>query len=98
MAKISPSILTADYLALDEKLKAFESAGVDMVHIDVMDGEFVPNIALGVDFIKQLKQNCKIPLDIHLMIENPDKKLDFIPFSNSDIESEKNCSPRSFRI
>ena len=85
--KISPSLMCCDFLNLKNQLTVFEKNGIEYLHIDVMDGEFVPNIALGVDFIKQLKQNCKIPLDIHLMIENPDKKLDFIPFSNGDIVS-----------
>lgn len=71
MVKLSPSVLTADFLTLKEVLGQFESAGVDMLHLDVMDGIFVPNISFGVPVIKSIKKHTNIPLDVHLMIDRP---------------------------
>lgn len=76
MIKISPSVLTADFLTLGDYLKKFEESGVDMVHLDVMDGEFVPNISFGVPVIKSIKEHTDLPLDIHLMIDRPHRYLD----------------------
>lgn len=76
MIKISPSVLTADFLTLSGYLKEFEKSGVDMVHLDVMDGQFVPNISFGVPVIKSIKQHTNLPLDIHLMIDRPHRYLD----------------------
>lgn len=66
--KVSPSILNSDYLNLTESLEKLEAAGTDMLHIDVMDGQFVPNISFGVPVIKSIKKHTRLPLDIHLMI------------------------------
>ena len=85
--KISPSLMCCDFINLKTQLDCFKNCGIEYLHIDVMDGEFVPNYALGVDFIKQLKLYADIPLDIHLMIDNPDLKLNYIPFSKGDIVS-----------
>ncbi|MBO5200341.1 MAG: ribulose-phosphate 3-epimerase [Clostridia bacterium] len=71
MVKLSPSVLTADFLTLKEILPQFEASGVDMLHLDVMDGIFVPNISLGVPVIKSIKAHTNIPLDVHLMIDRP---------------------------
>ncbi len=71
MVKLSPSVLTSDFLTLKEVLGQFESAGVDMLHLDVMDGLFVPNISFGVPVIKSIKKHTDIPLDVHLMIDRP---------------------------
>ena len=76
MIKISPSVLTADFLTLSKYLKEFEQSGVDMVHLDVMDGQFVPNISFGVPVIKSIKEHTDLPLDIHLMIDRPHRYLD----------------------
>lgn len=71
MIKISPSVLTADFLSLADDIKRLESAGVDMLHLDVMDGIFVPNISFGVPVIQSIRKHSNIPLDVHLMIDRP---------------------------
>ncbi len=69
--KISPSVLTADFLELSADINRLEKAGVDMLHLDVMDGIFVPNISFGVPVIKSIKKHSNVPLDVHLMIDRP---------------------------
>lgn len=69
--KISPSVLTADFLTLKDDIKRLEDAGADMLHLDVMDGIFVPNISFGVPVIKSIKKHTSLPLDVHLMIDRP---------------------------
>ncbi len=69
--KISPSILTADFLELGSDIKRLEAAGTDMLHLDVMDGIFVPNISFGVPVINSVKAHTSLPLDVHLMIDRP---------------------------
>lgn len=79
MIKISPSILSADFVRLADEIKAAEDAGAHMLHIDVMDGHFVPNITIGPAVVESIKKVTKLPLDVHLMIDDPDRYLrDFI--------------------
>lgn len=79
MTKIAPSILSADFLKLGEEIQAAEAAGADMLHIDIMDGHFVPNITIGPFIVESIRKITSLPLDVHLMIEEPDKYLrDFI--------------------
>ncbi len=79
MVKIAPSILSANFLKLGEEIKAAEIAGADMLHIDIMDGHFVPNITIGPFIVESIRKVTSLPLDVHLMIEEPDKYLgDFI--------------------
>lgn len=75
MVQIAPSVLTADFLTLAEDIKDLETAGVDMLHLDVMDGIFVPNISFGVPVIKSIKKHSNVPLDVHLMIDRPHRYL-----------------------
>ena len=72
MAKIAPSILSADFTRLGEEVKAVERAGADYIHVDVMDGHFVPNITIGPLIVKAVRRVTRLPLDVHLMISNPD--------------------------
>lgn len=82
--KISPSIMCGDFFKLKETIEAFERAGIEYIHVDIMDGQFVPNFTLGTDFVKQLKAATSIPLDIHLMVEDPEQKLEWFPFGEGD--------------
>lgn len=76
MVKISPSVLTADFLTLGDSIKKLEEAGVDMLHLDVMDGIFVPNISFGNPVIKSIKVHTNLPLDVHLMIDRPHRYIE----------------------
>lgn len=79
MIKIAPSILSADFMRLGAEIEAAEAAGADLLHLDIMDGHFVPNITIGPGFVEAIKKITTMPLDVHLMIENPDKFIgDFI--------------------
>ena len=83
--KISPSILSADFARLGEHVKEAEAAGVDYIHVDVMDGHFVPNITIGPLIVKALRPVTKLPLDVHLMIENPERYIDDFAKAGADI-------------
>ena len=83
--KISPSILSCDFSKLGEEVKALESAGADLIHIDVMDGHFVPNITIGPEVIKKIRPLTKIPFDVHLMIAPVDNFIEDFANAGSDI-------------
>ena len=82
--KLAPSVMCCDFINLRKDLDIFERQGIELLHVDIMDGNFVPNFTLGVDFIKQLKKATHIPLDIHLMVEAPERTLDAFPFGEGD--------------
>lgn len=85
MIQLAPSILSADFSRLKESVQLIEKGGAHIVHIDVMDGHFVPNITLGPPIIKSLKKHTKLPFDVHLMITNPDKYLEAFYEAGADI-------------
>ena len=73
MIKIAPSILSADFSKLGDEIKSVEDAGADWIHVDVMDGHFVPNITIGPPVIESIRKVTELPLDVHLMIEDADR-------------------------
>ena len=75
--KLSPSMMCVDFAKMQETVDTFAREGVEYLHVDIMDGEFVPNFTLGVDFCQKLRMMSKIPLDIHLMITKPENKLEW---------------------
>ena len=83
--KISPSILSADFSKLGLEILSLEKAGADLIHIDVMDGHFVPNITIGPDIIKSLRKFSKLPFDVHLMINPVDKYIENFSDAGADI-------------
>ncbi|MBN1652497.1 MAG: ribulose-phosphate 3-epimerase [Deltaproteobacteria bacterium] len=83
--KIAPSILSADFARLGEEIKAVELAGADWIHVDVMDGTFVPNITIGQPVVSALRKVAKKPLDVHLMIEKPEQHLQAFADAGADI-------------
>ena len=85
MIKIAPSILSADFSRLGEEVQAAERAGADLIHVDVMDGHFVPNITIGPLVVKAVKKVASVPLDVHLMIEEPDRYIKDFAESGADI-------------
>lgn len=97
MVKIAPSILSADFGNLESEIKKVEKAGADLIHIDVMDGHFVPNITIGPLIVKAARKITKLPLDVHLMIENPDRYIPAFAKAGADIitihvEASKNLA------
>ena len=83
--KISPSILSADFSILGEEIKSLEKAGADLIHVDVMDGHFVPNITMGPPIIKMIRKCTKLPFDVHLMISPVEKYIKDFANAGSDI-------------
>ncbi|MFT5872256.1 MAG: ribulose-phosphate 3-epimerase [Clostridium sp.] len=85
MIKIAPSILSADFSRLGEHIMQLDSCGADMIHIDVMDGMFVPNISFGTPVIKSVRKLTKLPFDVHLMIEEPSRYIEDFVKAGADI-------------
>jgi ribulose-phosphate 3-epimerase len=85
MGKIAPSILSADFTRLGEEVKAVEKAGADYIHVDVMDGHFVPNITIGPMIVKAVRRVTQLPLDVHLMISDPDRYIGDFAEAGADI-------------
>ncbi len=85
MVKVAPSILSADFSKLENEIKDVEKAGADLIHIDVMDGHFVPNITIGPLIVKAVRKSTKLPLDVHLMVENPDNFIQAFADAGADI-------------
>ena len=85
MKKIAPSILSADFSRIGEEILAVEDAGADLIHVDVMDGHFVPNITIGPPVVASIKKTAHVPLDVHLMIEAPDRYIQSFADAGSDI-------------
>ncbi|MEH6940499.1 ribulose-phosphate 3-epimerase [Bacillus sp. JJ722] len=84
MVKIAPSILSADFAKLGEEIKDVELGGADYIHVDVMDGHFVPNITIGPLIVEAIRPITKLPLDVHLMIENPDTYIEAFANAGAD--------------
>ena len=87
MVKIAPSILSADFSRLGDEIKAVEDAGADWIHVDVMDGHFVPNITIGPVVVEYIRKVTELPLDVHLMIENADQYIPEFAAAGADILS-----------
>jgi ribulose-phosphate 3-epimerase len=84
---IAPSILTADFGRLREEIEAAEAAGVDLIHLDVMDGHFVPNISFGPLIVEAVRNMTELPVDVHLMIEHPERYIDTFVAAGADVVS-----------
>jgi len=85
LRKLAPSILDADFTCLEKELKAIENGGADLIHLDIMDGNFVPNISFGAKIVESIKSKTSLPLDVHLMIENPAKHIKSFIEAGGDI-------------
>ena len=87
MILIAPSLLACDFGKLSEEVLAIEEAGADIIHIDVMDGHFVPNITVGPDFVEAVRRTSSLPIDVHLMIEKPEKYIERFADAGADMIS-----------
>ena len=99
LVQIAPSILSADFAALGRDISAAERGGADLIHVDVMDGHFVPNITIGPPVVRAIKRIATRPLDVHLMIEEPDRYIEeFIAAGASMVSVHVEAVPHLHRI
>lgn len=99
MAKLYPSLLSTDFLKLQEELTALEEAGVNGVHFDVMDGQFVPNISIGLPILEAVRKGTRLPIDVHLMIEKPEKYVElFADYGADMISVHVEATPHIHRV
>lgn len=97
--KLAPSILTADFAHLGEQIRAAERAGVDYIHVDVMDGHFVPNITIGPLLVDALRHMTRLPLDVHLMIEHPEQYINtFVDAGATILTVHQEVCPHLHRV
>lgn len=85
MVKIAPSILSADFANLQSEIEKLDKSGADWIHVDVMDGNYVPNLTMGPAIVKSLRQYTKLPFDVHLMVANPDQMIPWFVAAGADI-------------
>lgn len=85
MVKIAPSILSADFANLERDIRLVDKKGADYIHVDVMDGQFVPNITLGANIVSAIRPVTKLPLDVHLMVQDPERFIEDFAKAGSDI-------------
>ncbi|BCJ85130.1 ribulose-phosphate 3-epimerase [Effusibacillus dendaii] len=98
MIRIAPSILSADFAKLADEIKRIEDGGADYVHVDVMDGQFVPNITIGPLIVQAIRPHTKLPLDVHLMIEQPERYVpDFVKVGADLVSVHVEASPHLHR-
>ncbi|WP_281199954.1 ribulose-phosphate 3-epimerase [Staphylococcus schleiferi] len=99
MTKIFPSLLSADFLNLKQEMIELERAGVDALHFDVMDGQFVPNISIGFPILEAVRSATSLPIDVHLMINNPEQYIDtFIDKGANKLSVHYEATPHIYRI
>ena len=98
--KVAPSILSCDFSRFAEEIKAVERAGADLLHVDVMDGHFVPNLTIGPAVVKDIRKVTKLPLDVHLMIEHPEKFVDAFLTAGSNMITVhiEACTAKTLRM
>lgn len=97
--EIAPSILAADFASLAEAIRAVERGGASLLHVDVMDGHFVPNISIGIPVLKSLRKATRMTLDVHLMIENPDQYIEAFASAGADMISvHQEATPHLDRV